>query len=70
MKKNIDLLKDLVKSNELKQTTLEILRRIGCIRPKLYGLPKLNKPQFIFRPIISMIKSTQHKLEKLLNTQL
>ena len=33
----------------------------------MYGLPKLPKQQIPFRPILSMIKSPQHKLARFLN---
>ena len=63
----IDFLKDLANNNEITQEMLDELRPIGSITPKLYGLPKLHKPNIPLRPIISMIKSPQHKLAKFLN---
>ena len=43
------------------------IKPVGSIRPRMYGLPKLHKPNIPFRPIQSMIKSPQHKLARFLN---
>ena len=57
----------MAKNNEITQDILGELRPIGSITPKLYGLPKMHKPNIPLRPIISMIKSPQHNLAKFLN---
>ena len=40
------------------------------MRPRLYGLPKLHKPDIPLRPILSMVNSPQHGLAKFLNAML
>ena len=42
------------------------IKPIGSIRPRVYGHPKLHKQHIPFRPILSMIKSPQHKLARFL----
>ena len=44
-----------------------MIKPIGSIRPRLYGLPKLQKQDIPLRPILSMIKSLQQRLAKFLN---
>ena len=36
----------------------------GSMRPYMYGVPKLHKDGVLLRPILSMINSPQHELEK------
>ena len=43
------------------------LKQIRSIKLRMYGLPKLHKPQTPLTPILSMIKSLQHKLARFLN---
>ena len=40
------------------------------MRQRLYGLPKLHKPDIPLRPILSMVNSPQHGLAKFLNAML
>ena len=69
-KKICRVLKDLVNKKEIFPPTFDSLRPIGSVRPKLYELPKLHKPDVPLRPILSMIRSPQHKIAKYLNVLL
>ena len=69
-KKIIQILKDLVDKNELSQEHYNLIRPVGSIRPRLYGLPKLHKVDIPLRPILSMIRSPQHELARYLNSLL
>ena len=62
--------KRLVSSEELSQAIVDDLKPVGSMRPRLYGLPKLHKPDKPLRPILSMINSPQHGLAKFLNIML
>ena len=42
------------------------IRPTGSLRPRLYGLPKVHKKEVPFRPILSMVGSSQHALAKYL----
>ena len=69
-KRTIQILKDLVDKNELSQENYNLIRPVGSIRPRLYGLPKLHKVDIPLRPILSMIRSPQHELARYLNSLL
>ena len=64
----IDFLKKLVNKNEIEQSIFIAVKPIGSIRLRMYGLPKLHKQQIPFGPILSMIKSPQHKIAEFLNS--
>ena len=61
-KKICRLLKDLVSSGELSQEVYDLIKPAGSVRPRLHGLPKLQKEGTPLRSILSMIKSPQHGL--------
>ena len=61
------VLKDLLNKKEISLVIFDLVKPIGSVRPRLYGLPKIHKPDVPLRPILSMIKSPQHKITKLLN---
>ena len=46
--------------NEFSHENYNLIRPVGSIRPRLYGLPKLNKVDIPLMPILSMIWSQQH----------
>ena len=66
-KKICKILKELVKNKELSQENFELIRPVGSIRPRLYGVPKLHKKDIPLRPILSMVKSPQHQIARFLN---
>ena len=61
------VLKDLLNKKEISPVIFDSIKHIGSVRPRLYGLPKIHKPDVPLRPILSMIKSPQHKIAKFLN---
>ena len=42
----------------------EFIRPVGSQRPKMYGLPKIHKPDVPLRPILSICHSVQHSFAK------
>ena len=63
--------------NKLQKCFLKLFRRkfiskeayeficlVGLQRPRMYGLPKIHKPNVPLRPILSMCHSVQHSLAK------
>ena len=69
-KKICMVLKNLVNKKEISPLTFDSLKPIGSVWPRLYGLPKLHKPDVPLRPILLMIRSPQHKIAKCLNVLL
>ena len=57
----------LCKNQEISEEDLNDARPIGALRPRLYGLPKTHKDGIPLRPILSMIRSAQHKLAQWLD---
>ena len=51
-KKMNNTFKGLVDSKELSQAIINELKPVGSMRPRLYGLPKLHKPDIPLRPIL------------------
>ena len=60
----------LLECKQISKEVHELIRPMGSIRPRLYGLPKTHKNGVPLRPILSMIKSAQHKLAQWLNVVL
>jgi hypothetical protein len=61
------LINDLNKSNEIISEHLsKELNPIGSRSGIMYGLPKLHKPNFQLRPIISAVGTHSYKLAKFL----
>ena len=53
------------KSGEIGENVYKRCRPSGSIRPRMYGLPKVHKPDPIpLRPILSMVGSAQHELAR------
>ena len=61
-------LKLLVEQGSLAADIVEHIRPVGSQRPRLYGLPKIHKPDVPLRPILSAIGSPQHPVATYLNT--
>ena len=54
-----------VREGKLDEGVYDRIRPSGSIRPRLYGLPKIHKPNPIpLRPILSMAGSAQHELAR------
>ena len=55
---------DFANQNILARDVYDRVRPTGLQRPRMYGLPKTHKEDIPFRPILSMIGSSQHELAK------
>ena len=52
-------------SGKISKDVYERIRPTGSVRPRMYGLPKVHKPEPIpLRPILSMVGSAQHELAR------
>lgn len=60
------LLKDKAHQVEI----YEVVKPVGSLWPRLYGLPKTHKDNVPVRLILSMVESVQHKLSKWLTVLL
>ena len=60
-------LKQLLDNKEITEDIFNLVKPVGSITPRMYGLPKIHKEGIPLRPILSMVKSAQHKLAKFLN---
>ena len=54
----------LFTKNRISQQTYRYLQRTDSIAPRVYGLPKIHKTSFPFRPTVSFINSPLHNLSK------
>ena len=53
------------KAIKITEDIYQHIRPVGSTRPRLYGLPKINRPSPApLRPILSMVGSAQHELAK------
>ena len=66
----IKFLKQLLFKNEISDSLFNLIKPVGSVTPRLYGLPKIHKENIPLRPILSMVNSAQHKLAKFLNMTL
>ena len=55
-----NMLRKLHKNNEIDDDTYDLIRPVGTIRPRMYGVPKVHKDGKPLRPILSMVNSPQH----------
>ena len=55
---------ELLNGNIIQQAVYNDIRLSGSQRPRIYGLPKTHKTDIPFRPILSMVGSSQHELVK------
>lgn len=58
------VLRELVKKNKMNDALYNKLRPSGCQPPRIYGLPKVHKPEVPLRPIVSCINSPTYQLAK------
>lgn len=65
--KNNTFVKKLLNKKEINEVQAKQLSIHNAVPPKLYGLPKLHKPNVPMRPIVSYIKSPFYKLSKYLS---
>ena len=66
----VKILKNLLYTKEINEDIYNLVKPVGSITPRMYGLPKIHKKDAPLRPILSMVNSAQHKLAKFLNDQL
>jgi len=66
----VDFLRTLKNQSEISETLFDRIKPIGSSRPRLYGLPKIHKPDCPLRPILSMSGSPQYKVSVWLCTLL
>ena len=62
------LLLRLKKDNRISQNVYDAIRPTGSQRPRMCGFPKTHKKDVPLRPILSMTRSAQHHLAKLLTS--
>ncbi|XP_018307957.1 uncharacterized protein [Mycetomoellerius zeteki] len=58
--------KTLVEESNVPSKTKSTLKPANPLPPRLYGLPKVHKPNIPFRPIVSAIYSPTHSLSRFL----
>ena len=63
-RKIMDKLRELKRMREINETTLASIRPTASRTPRLYGLPKIHKPDVPLRPIVSSINSPTYHLAK------
>ena len=66
----IKFLIQLFTKNEFIESIFNLIKPVGLVTPRLYGLPKIHKENIPLRPILSMVNSEQHKLAKFLDLSL
>ena len=66
----IKFLKQLLFKNGIIESLFNLIKPVGSVTPRLYGLPKINKKNIPLMPILSMVNSAQRKLAKFLNSSL
>ena len=57
-----EYLKKLFESREIPEEIYQNILPVGSARPRMYGLPKIHKPDVPFRPILSMCGSPQYDI--------
>ena len=58
---------DLLRKQVIDKDTAKFLSPTGSSMPRLYGLPKIHKPDIPLRPILSMVNSPTYNLSKFVN---
>ena len=66
----VKFLKQLLFKNEISDSLFNLIKPVGSVTPRLYGLPKIHKENIPFSPFLYMVNSAQHKLAKFLNSSL
>ena len=57
----VKILKNLLYTKEINEDIYNLVKPVGSITPRMYGLPKIHKKDVPLRPILSMVNSAQHK---------
>ena len=57
-------LKEFKKGGEIIESLYNRLRPFGSQPPRIYGLPKIHKPEVPLRPIVSCIRSPSYQLSR------
>ena len=57
-------LRELLHSEQLPKQVYDEVRPTGSQRPRMYGLPKIQKVSTTLKPILSIVGSSHHKLAK------
>ena len=65
--KNNTFIKKIISKKQLSDIEAKNLMIHNAVAPKIYGLPKLHKPNIPLRPIVSSIQSPFYKLSKYLS---
>ena len=52
------------KAGDLPRDIYNRIRPVGTTRPRMYGVPKIHKPEVPLRPILSMVNAPQQELAK------
>ena len=63
-------IKSLLYTKEINEEIYSLIKPVGSITPRLYGLTKIHKKDVSLRLILSVVNSAQHKLAKFLRTTL
>uniref|UniRef100_A0A8D9BPX0 Reverse transcriptase domain-containing protein n=1 Tax=Cacopsylla melanoneura TaxID=428564 RepID=A0A8D9BPX0_9HEMI len=66
MSKNNALVKKMRELNQINDLEKRKLTTYTSVAPKIYGLPKIHKPELKLRPIVSSINSPTYELSKFL----
>ena len=61
---------ELLNGNIIQQAVYNDIRPLGSQTPRMYGLPKTHKTDIPFRPILSVVGSSQHELAIFLSVTL
>lgn len=67
-KKNNDLVDELFTHNIISEVEKKKMKTDIAIAPRIYGLPKIHKPDFPLRPICSSINSPSYQLSRYLTS--
>ena len=65
--KNNSIIKKLATNKLISEDETKYLTIHNSVAPKIYGLPKIHKPNTPLRPIVSCIQSPFYKLSKYLS---
>ncbi|MGL4482492.1 MAG: reverse transcriptase domain-containing protein [Lactococcus garvieae] len=63
-KKISKILRVMKQENMIDSATFESIRPVGSTIPRLYGLPKVHKPEVPLRPIVDMCNSPYHQVAR------
>ena len=69
-RKFVEYLRKLRTDKEITDEVMNHIRPVGSQRPRLYGLPKIHKPDVPLRPILSTVNSSQRAVANYLKSLL